>query len=231
MKYSRKHILNKRLKPVRTPDGISLYPVYIQVIYQRKNYSFKSIIQTYYAILDDIRNEDQMTMRSELEFLDAVLKFEFEKKSEKLEIVGFADRFNHYRLSAIQQIELVLIDKLKVFLGREYKEYFKIIDFEFLPGKLKLLLNAVKLLYPKIDEDYTYSRFRDAQQFLEVYKKTFPENRVGEFIRPSVFDWISGDHLSVIKNVMKYNQGGNSNIDFEYLEEFDSLMKQVTIYR
>ena len=228
MNYSRKHILNKHLKPINTLDGISLYPVYIQVIYKRKNYSFKSAIKTYYSDLKYLNEKDKGLMKLELDLLDDVLKFEFSQKGEKFEIAGFADKLNHYRLSAEEQGERILLDKLMVFVNRDYKEYSALINFQYSPGKFMKILKALPLLYLEIENDITFERFKFSLDFWEHYKKTFPEDKYEDFVRPSVFDWISCDHLSVMKKVMQYNMGDDLRLDFLFLEEFDSLMRQVT---
>jgi hypothetical protein len=229
MKYSVKHILNKHLKAIETPDGVRLYPLYVQVIFKRKNYMFKSLVENYSTDIKFIGKDQRKLMSAELELIEDILKFEMDLKGEKFEINGFSNRYNHYRLSAFEQGQIVLLDQIIVFLKRESSRYLDIINDRYSPGKCQLLLDALHYLHPEIVQNIEFKKFLFTQRFWDQYKKTFPENRVENLVRPSIFDWISGDHLSSMKNVLQDDPGEYSVMDFQSVNHFDSVMKKVTI--
>lgn len=230
--YSRKHILNKNLKPIELDDGLTLlYPVYIQVIYRRKNYMFKSMITTYYADLDDINPKDRGKMEIELELLSAILDYEIKAKGMKFDVAGFSNKYNHYRRSIVEEAERSLLGNIEHIIRSRGSKYQGIFNYKYEQGKVALLIEIIEVLMPELIEDREFLKCRTALIFWEEYIKTFPEKVSFGIVFPTVFDWISGDHMFVLKNIFTYKDIGNTDLLIEYGKEFDLFIKEVTINR
>lgn len=229
MKYSSKHILNKNLKAIEPEDGTKFYVVYVQVIYKRKNYMFKSIVKNYYTDLSYASHEDRAKMDYELKLLDDILVFEIGAKGEKFDLPGFADKYNHYRRSVVEEAERLLIGKLDAAINCKYIKYQGIFNINYISGKFTILLESAEKLMPEMKKDKEILQLQLAKEFWETYMKTFPEYSKGGLIHPTIFEWVSSDHLKVMKNNYSYNKIDNIDLLYEYLDEFDFGIKEVTI--
>jgi hypothetical protein len=228
--YSIKHTLNKNLKPI-VPEGeqIKLYRVYCQLIYKRKNYLFKSVIKNYYNDLDSVTPEDREMMDTEIKRLTAIIDYEIALNGDKFDVPGFADKYEHYRRSVVEEAERLLIGKLEHIIRSKGYKYQDVLNYRYEPGKFNSLIEASEIIMPELKKDREFKKCELAEEFWKTYCETFP-NKVSSGLRlPTVFEWCSGDHNLVMKNIFKYKEFKGLDLLYEYLDEFDALVKAVTI--
>jgi len=226
--FSIKHILNKNLKAIDDPgdDTIKLYPVYVQIIYKRIKYVFKSIIKTYYTDLENTREDDNELMEFEKDFLVQIFKFELEQKHDNMDLPGFANRYEKYRRSVISEAENFLISKIEHVLRSEKCKYQDIFNYRYETGKFNLLLEAVRILVPEVGGNREFKTCELAEEMCGYYKKVFPENKKFDLVMPFLFNWFSEGHKIIMyKYIDEYFSGDNAILSLNYINEFDFLMR------
>ncbi len=229
--YTIKHVLNRNLKSIDDPKNpnIKFYPVYGQLIYKRKNYLFKSIIESRYTDLKYLSIEDMELQDMELGLLRRIIDFEIERNGDRFDVPGFADKYSNYRKSVVDEAERLLIGNLEEIVYSRKSRYRDILNYRFSPRKFTRLLEAIKVLIPELVEDKKFKKCEIAASFWTEYKKAFPKKKKYNLMSPMVIDWIIDDHKHIMTNIIKYKEIDDLEILYEYLDEFDSLMKAVTI--
>ena len=230
--FSLKHILNKNLNPLSSSKyEVKLYPIYNQLIYKRKNYLFKSIITTYYDDLESVNTKDRQRLDFEVEFLSSIIDYEINLKGDKFDVPGFADKYNHYRRSVVEEAERLLIGKVEHIIRSKRSKYEDVFNYKYAPGKLKLLLEAISSLMPELLDEKEIIKCKMAELFWKEYNKTFLKKKDFGLTLPVVFEWITVDHKLVMTKIFKYKGNDNFDLLMEYVEEFDALIRAVTIDR
>ena len=227
MNYTINHFVNKNIKPILDPENpeIKLFPVYVQVIIRRKNYQFKGMIKNYYTDIDSMLLDDKMIMENETALLQSILNFEIQKKGEKFDINGFGERYEKYRRPVISEAERLAIGKIEAFVAKKKSKFKIIIDFEYVPGKFKVLLEAVTILMPLIKKDNEFSDLEMIEFFMDEYSRIFPRKEEYGLVFPLVFNWIEGDHLNVLENIIKYKNVKVESTLLEFFTTFDSGLR------
>ncbi|HUX95466.1 MAG TPA: hypothetical protein VMV47_07010 [Bacteroidales bacterium] len=231
-RYSIKHVLNRNLKPIVDPidPSIKLYPVYVQLIYKRKNYLFKSIVTTYYTDLNYSNKNDVDIMSFECDFLRNIIELEIAEKKEKFDVPGFAFQYEKYRRSIVSEAEKLLIGKIEHLIRSGESKFQNVIDFKYEPGKLHLLLEAAKVLVPDIRENTTFKICELSEIFWESYNNSFPMKEKYGLIFPTLYDWIRKGHKTVMRDFIESTfKGVKARLLMEYLEEFDFGMRAQTV--
>jgi hypothetical protein len=230
VKITIKHILNKNLKPITDPKNpsIKLYPVYTQLILNRKNYQFKGLNKKYYTDLQYISNEDSRLMTYEIELLRSIIGFEIKLKGEKFDVAGLGDRYEKYRRSIVSEAERLLIGKIEAILRKIKSKFQDILDYSYTTGKYGLLLETVNTLLPDMKEEKHFRECELADLFWKEYAKTFPEKKKFHLVLPTVFDWFNGNHKQVMVKILvsKFNEILDFDMLLAYVENFDFMMKK-----
>jgi len=230
VKITIKHILNKNLKPITDPKdpSIKLYPVYTQLILNRKNYQFKGLIKNYYTDLQYISNEDSWLMAYEIELLRSIIEFEIKLKGEIFDVSGLGGKYEKYRRSVVAEAERLLIGEIEALLRRGKSKFQDIFNYAYLPGKSGILIEAVKALIPDLKNENDFRKCELAEFFWQEYTKTFPEKEKFYLVLPIVFNWFEGSHRQVMEKTLesKYNDIKDLDMLLAYVENFDFMMKK-----
>lgn len=230
--YSIKHILNKNLKAILDPSDKSLkfYPVYVQLIWKRKNYLFKSMVTTYLTDLNYINKNDSKLMDFELEFLQDIIEFEMEQKRERFDLPGFSSRYEKYQRSVVSEAERLLIGNIEWLIRSKKSKFQDLFNYKYEHNKLNQLLEVTRVLIPKLREDPIYRTCELAVKFWETYHESFPRKEKYGLIFPTLFDWLKGRHPAVMLNIIESKYMVDEvNILIEYLNEFDLGMRTQTM--
>jgi hypothetical protein len=226
--YSIKHVPNKNLKPIVDPidPSIKLYPVYVQLIYKRKNYLFKSIVTTYYTELNSPNKNDIDLMAFENNFLSNIIEFEITEKKEKFDVPRFAFKYEKYRRSIVIEAERLLIGEIEYLMRSGKSKFQNIIDYRYEPGKFHLLLEATRVLVPDIRENAMFKKCELSEIFWEQYNNSFPKKEKYGLIFPTLYDWLKKGHKTVMHDFIESTfKGDNARLLMEYLDGFDTFMR------
>ncbi len=98
-KITVRYFLNQKVKPTRIPllRDSDLYPLYIQVTYNRKNTQFRSFHMGNYVNLEDAINQDGDRLDYEKELIRKVIEYEIKTKNENFQLKGMKDRYIKYK--------------------------------------------------------------------------------------------------------------------------------------
>lgn len=226
--YSIKHILNKNLKAIVDPvdSRIKLYPVYVQLIYSRKNYLFKSIVKTYLTAMNFISKDDIELMAFERDFLSSIIEFEIEQKQDNFDVPGFSDKYEKYKRSVISEAEILLIGRIECVIKSKKSKFKQVFNYKYEPGKYQLLLEITRILVPEVRENVEFKTCELAEILWGFYKKSFPRTERYGLIFPTLFEWFKGGHKKVMNDFIESSFKGNeTRLLVSYLDEFDYLMK------
>ena len=226
--YSIKHVLNKNLKPVVDPvdTGIKLYPVYVQLIYKRKNYLFKSIVTSYYGNLNSSGKRDRDLIAFECDFLRSIIDFEITEKKEEFDVPRFAFKYEKYRRSIVSEAERLLIGEIEYLIRSGKSKFQDIFNYQYKSEKFHLLLEATRILVPEFRENIEFRRCELAKIFWEHYNDAFPRKEKHGLIFPTLYDWLSKRHKKIMHDFIESAfKGDDASLLSEYLDKFDNFMR------
>ncbi len=97
-KITVRYFLNKNVKPSRNPffGDSDLFPLYIQVTYNRKNTQFRSLYDRIYTQLDEAFKMDGEKLDYEEGLIRKMIEGEIKSKKEQFQLKGLKNRYVHY---------------------------------------------------------------------------------------------------------------------------------------
>lgn len=194
-KISVTFFLNKNVKPdshTHSPllSGIDLYPLYLQVTYNRRNTQFRSFYHTNYSNLKDAFSgkEEGEHRKYEESLIIKVVEYEVRNLGKDFTLRGISDRYLNYSDNIANPIDKYFRDIIYNALVKTGSEFFEILD----PWKLQnVSYNVYYNAAIKLHSDLTKKLPSDFEEELNM-SRIFLEwvNTQNDLIR--LIDWL--DH-------------------------------------
>ena len=94
-KISVRFFLNKNVMPFTPPllRGTKLYPLYIQVTYNRRNTQFRSEEGNCYTSIEEAYKIDRKKIENEESLIKKIVQFEIEHFKQDYQLAGLVDRY------------------------------------------------------------------------------------------------------------------------------------------
>ncbi|WP_121354303.1 hypothetical protein [Flavisolibacter nicotianae] len=195
-KITVKFFLNQALEPATDEKGKKLYPLYLQVTYNRKNMQLKSRYGLYYKTLKEVPLE---LMRFEEKVLTKIIRSEATGNEEGYELKGLKRKYDLYSLSIHQTLETYLKPKLRLAVLKTGHELVQVLDFNQPRIPTKLLYEAATLLFPKFESSLPQKLRDDLQTYHLLQGLT--DEPVLAYHFPTVIDWVEGSHKTQLMSL------------------------------
>ncbi len=172
-KVSIKFFLNKRLNYITDDIGAKTYPLYVQIIYNRKNTTFKyqepKVLGgqniSYSELFEDILLDDEK-FKTQARIYENIVLYEVEKQGEKFTLKGIGDKIAYYTESIIDASRRIANASLNDFFRKElstlhYNEVVNIYDFTRRLSRVHELLGEKDFikLYEKVNSTLASNLF------------------------------------------------------------------------
>ncbi len=195
-KITVKFFLNQTLEPATGERGKKLYPLYIQVTYNRKNTQFKSRYSLFYKNLKEVPTE--LTAFEE-KLLTNIIRYEAKGNEEGYELKGLKRKYDVYSLSVYQALEAYLKPKLRLAVLKRGSELAHVLDFTQPRIPTRLLHQAANLLFHQFDNGLPQKLRND----LETYQffQSLNKEPVLSYDFPTIIDWLEGSYKAVVMNL------------------------------
>lgn len=199
-KITVKFFLNQSLEPATGERGRKLYPLYIQVTYNRKNMQFKSRYGLFYISLKEVPTE--LTAFEE-KLLTKIIRYEAKGDEEGYELKGLKRKYDLYSISIYQALEAYLKPKLRLAVLKKGGELAQVLDFTQSRIFTGLLHQAATLLFPQLDSTMP-QKLRDDLQTYKLFQ-SLNQEPVLSYNFPTIIDWLEGSHKTELLNFPALN--------------------------
>ena len=133
------------------------------------------MITGYYDDLKSVSKKVRQQMVIEIDLLSSIIDYEINLKGEKFDVPGFADRYEHYRRSVVEEAERLLIGKLEHIIRLKGYKYQDVLNYRYEPGKFNSLIEASEIIMPELKKDREFKKCELAEEFWKTYCETFPD--------------------------------------------------------
>src|SRR5690606_7251944 len=180
-KITIKFFLNKNLQPQKlSKEGgrkaLSIYPLYIQVIYNRTNTQFKSFYGEYYSDLTKVDEENMSgpgLLKFEEEIVRKIMEYEIEKKGEKFDLKTITRKYESYGQSIEGLLNGYLKSKLqRILVKTKPYEYAQVFNFADSKVDSLLIYKAAKSLYEGLEKAIP-KEFVEEMRVYEDFSKAY----------------------------------------------------------
>lgn len=238
-KVTIKHYLNKRSKPVNEKE---VYPVYVRVIYNRKNTNFRSEIITNLFLNDDLLDTDaQVALEKayECDLINAIIEYGEKKMKSDFSLNGISDLIQLFNKS----LSCIFLEYA---LGKEDKNAVRNDVCTFICDKTGVGENVVGLLvsYTICDEidlmidlgrkNVLSSQYKYIYEFvksLEDYEnERFGENDRSSYGANKNFNFLEWEYRDGKEKFMKYVQAKKILNDDQVNEYVKLLSEQMALH-
>lgn len=208
-KITVKHYPNTNLKP-QTENGREKFPLYVQVIYDRKIYKFKSENE-YFKYVDE--------KDLEIDYVNKILETEI-KRVERC-------------------VELLSKNNEKLLTSKDIYKYSKPLD-KIIEKNFGKLINSEFADAPKHLTELSYTEINSLLFFLDGYDKIYTSEKVSSikqiignlgYISLNFYekdycyiDFFYGDKFAEIYEIFESTVSGDEKYTKEYLENFRSFI-------
>ena len=221
-KISIKPFLNKKLIPeCSDSDGKDLYPLYLQITYNRKNTQIRSKYGMYYANLD--HPEVKNILLFECPLAEKFVRYEINNTKKEYSLAGFGGRYEVYATSIAIVIGDYLKEKLKFELKRTNSPFYDILNFKNKRKPFEIFYNASLLLFEDLDKKIS-KEFKQEISLYQLYKD-FEPVILNKYNFSTIIDWIYGDYKQQFEHKLRRILKNNSKVD-ETIEFIDQLIKE-----
>jgi len=214
-KITVKFFLNQALEPVTGERGRKLYPLYLQVTFNRKNMQLKSRYGLFYRDLKEVPAE---LMLFEEKLITKIIRFEATGNEEGYELKGLKRKYDQYSLSIHQALESYLKPKLRLAVLKTGRELAQVLDFNQPRIPTRLLYEAATLLFPQFESRLPQT-LRDDLQIYRLFQDLNNEP-VLSYDFPTIIDWLEGSY----KADLLLTAGLNGKENKDSLKKITSLI-------
>ncbi len=182
-------------------EEINLYPVYVQITFNRRNTQVKSLIDEYFSDLDEITGNSKTILEAELKTYQKIVELESEKMKDKFTLKGINNRLTEYIKPVYKPLgENVKADYYRIIL--KARSEFSIVLANVYDFKIpfKRLLKATRILIPNFDtlcDDLLLQKFNSFCVFDELFPERQIEAKIAYY--PTVIDFLDGSFLNLFK--------------------------------
>ena len=126
-KITVKFFLNKNVEPILGLGDELLYPVYLQVTYNRRNTQLRSGYMFMYPSLDKVP-QDKLDFEQEL--IERIIRYEVNRLGDKFELKGLKDKYNQFSARTHRMMDDVLNQYLYTILVRTNSNFVYLLKFD-----------------------------------------------------------------------------------------------------
>lgn len=203
-KITVKFFLNHAVEAARGEKGQKLYPLYIQVTYNRKNMQFRSKYGLFYKNLKEVPSE---LMSFEEKVLTTLIRHEAKESVADYELKGLKRKYEVYSTSVYQTLEEHLKPRLRLAILKTGSELINVLNFYQSQVTVALLYEAATLLFPNFERSIP-QKLKDDIDAYTLYRNLYPAP-VLSFDFPTLIDWMEGGHKSEVAKLVGVSKKGN----------------------
>ena len=181
--------MNKAVEPVTDDKRGKLYPLYIQVTYNRKNMQFRSHYGEYYQSLD---GENPSLMKFEEKAIQRIITYEVGKTKGEYDLKGLKRKYAIYSISILLAVEAYLKPKLRLSVLKTNNELSHALNFTQPRVTTKILYKAVQLLFPDVDT-YVSPKLQDELNAYGSYVGLY-KGPILTYNFPTIIEWLDGSY-------------------------------------
>jgi len=223
-KITIKFFLNKNVAPVQDDKERDYYPLYVMLIYNRKNTQIRSHFEDYvYTSLEAVEKESPGLMAFEEKMLRKLVEYIIKYQGEEeFSLNGISKKYEYLSISIFDAMDAYLTDKLKSFVFSTPNELSPVLNFDGEGVTALHLFKVAKLLF-KGFTSYLMPTLFDEMKAYEKYLVLFPEPQP-KYNFPIVLDWLVGNHQKELDDayLKVFKKKGN---DLKYIH---SLIDEAT---
>ncbi|MCS6821575.1 MAG: hypothetical protein NZ551_06875 [Microscillaceae bacterium] len=199
-KITVKFFINTHLAPISQNQKL-VYPVYMQVTYNRKNTQIKTLYADFHANIQEFKQQQQAVYLFEERIMQKAVAYELSQNETDFKLRGLGEKYEIYASSIHFLMSAYLKAKFKnyvpqlrpaVFVELLHFDKQKIDFLTLYEACLRLFENTEKLLDPLIREE------------IELYKAYYNAYKAhlfeGKYTFPVVIDWLDGTHLQELES-------------------------------
>ncbi|MBN8697930.1 MAG: hypothetical protein J0L87_15475 [Bacteroidetes bacterium] len=200
-------------------DGKTLYPLYLQITYNRKNTQIRSKYGKYYENLNDQEIRDILLFECSL--AEKLVRCEINNTKKEYSLAGLGGRYEVYATSIAIVIGEYLIGKMKFELKRMNSPFYDILNFENKRKYFEDFYNASLLLFKDFDKKIS-KEFKHEINIYQLYRDFEPIS-MGGYNFPTITDWIYGNYKQQFEQKLGRVFKNNNQI-VETIEFIDKLI-------
>ncbi len=219
-KISVKPFLNMNLIPeCSNSEGKDLYPLYLQITYNRKNTQIRSKYGMYYESLNNPAIRDIIFFECSL--AEKLVRYEINNTKKEYSLAGLGGRYEVYATSIRIVIGDYLKDKLQFELKKTNSPFYDILNFKNKRKYFEDFYNASLLLFKDFDKK-TSTEFKYEVNIYQIYRDFEPIS-MGGYNFPTIIDWVYGNYKQQFEQKLVRVLKNNSQID-KTIEFVDKLI-------
>jgi len=233
-KISVKAFLNKNY-PWKTtkelPDGsseeVNLYPVYMQITYNRKNTQFKSSVNEHVSDLSEIIGESKIRLENELKFYAKIVEYETNKLGDNFQLKGINDRFDKYVEPIISYLgETVNKDYYHILVKTRSEHALILANVSGFNVTFNRLMNTTKVLIPNFDSYCDSSLIKEFISY-GLYTEIFPKSELISKNQnyPRVIDFLDGSFQNLFKQKLIAKKLYNESEINDFVSTINSILE------
>lgn len=198
-KITIKFFINTHLAPISQHQRL-VYPVYMQVTYNRKNTQIKTLYADFHADIEEFKKQQQAIYFFEERIMQKVVAYELARNEAYFQLRGLGDKYEVYATSIHYVMSAYLKAKFKNYIAqlRPYK-FIDLLHFDkqkidFLTiyeACLRLFDNTEQLLDPLLKEEINLYR-----AYYQAYQQELAQ---GRYTFPVIIDWLDGTHVQELE--------------------------------
>lgn len=199
------------------------FPLYFNVVYDRKNTKFKSKYGVYYETLDEIERVAPGLLSFEENIIKSVFNVRFKRESDFIDFKGFSLSYDVLAQDMTKLLDQHMKNELRLCCERLEYTITGMFKFETVDYTFHNFLEVIK----KIDPDFTkkadkvfYRKMNSFTYYLIVAKRLIEKDSKRTKIFPLVY-WVNGAHKKeVIEELAELNIIECEDV----IEDIDSLL-------
>jgi len=201
-------------------NGKTLYPLYLQITYNRKNTQIRSKYGFYYESLND--SELRSILLFECSLAEKLVRCEINNTNKEYSLAGLGTRYEVYATSIGIVIGDYLKGKMPFELKRMNSTFSDILNFQNERKYFEDFYNASILLFKDFDKKIS-KEFKHEVSIYQLYRDFEPIS-ISKYNFPTIIDWMCGDYKQQfeqkLRRVLKIDSKVNEAIEF-----IDQLIK------
>jgi hypothetical protein len=205
-KITVKFFLNKLVKPIKENRALT-YPLYMLIIYNRKNTSIKSHYGRFYKNLEEVEKTHYPGFLAfEERIVKKTVEYEIARKGDTFDLKGLHDKYEKYCIGIDILFASYMKNSLWTMLIRcEPQKYAFALNFNEPNVEFATLYEMAQKLY----KDFNKVVSREFKEEIEVYS-SFMKLYQGSFFQytfPTVIEWLDKsaeqDYRTKLKQIYK----------------------------
>jgi len=205
--------LNKNVRPdpyTRSPllSGKELYPLYIQVTYNRRNTQFRSTYHKSYSNIKEIYStkEEIDHRKYEESLIKRVIEYEVMSQGKNFNLKGLNDRYLNYSANIFNPIDKYFRDLIYSAVEKTDSEFSKILDpYNLEQVSFFIYYKAASKLINDLDKKLPSDFLEEMNMGLEFLKWVESQDNLIELI-----DWLDHSAINAFESYL-IKKGVNAN--------------------